>query len=251
MRFFFKPYSPDTCCLCGSENDLTGEHKIKASAIRSEFGSDKMVIGTFGKSIENLRNVQGPKSKNLHFNARLCRECNSARTQEQDREFDRFHIAARTMLEKGEDPKDIFNADRYQKDTNAYLNVFRYFAKILCCHIAEIESPRPVRMSRFAISLTNANRVWLDINRDEVHKELVKVHGELQYAAHGGLAVYGDKIDGGINTFQSTLTIGPIRYVFFWQLSRLEKLELKLGHRKFHNWAKSKTLDAIDQQLSE
>ena len=60
-----------------------------------KFGSEKMVIGRFGESNEDVRNVQGPKSKNLHFDAKVCRTCNSERTQAADREFDRFRREAR------------------------------------------------------------------------------------------------------------------------------------------------------------
>nr|WP_319949498.1 hypothetical protein [uncultured Shimia sp.] len=112
MGIHFKTYLPENCCLCGATEDLSGEHKIKATAIRAEFGADKMVIGRFGESIENVRNVQGAKSKNLHFEAKICRKCNSERTQAADREFDRFHTLARVKLEGGEDPVSVFELDQ-------------------------------------------------------------------------------------------------------------------------------------------
>lgn len=185
MGIHFRTNRLENCCLCGATEDLSGEHKIKASAIRSEFGADKMVIGRFGNSIENVRNVQGPKSKNLHFGAKICRKCNSERTQAADREFDRLHTFARAKLEGGEDPESVFELDRYVEGSPAYQNVFRYFAKLLCCHIGDVHGPRPVRLSRFALSELDANCIWLSIDRDVVHQEFSEVHGEHQYAGHG------------------------------------------------------------------
>jgi len=251
MGILFRPNAPETCCLCGAAEDLSGEHKIKASAIRAEFGTDKMVIGRFGETFENVRSVQGPKSKNLHFEAKICRKCNSERTQAADREFDRFHALVRAKLEGGEDPSSVFELEQYAEGSPAYLNVFRYFAKLLCCHIGDVQGPRPVRLARFAISELDANCVWLSIDRDVVYQEFSQVHGEHQYAAHGGLAVYGHKKTGGATGFHSTLTIGPVRYVYFMRFGWAEQLELRVLHPKFHEWVKTKTVDAVAQPLSE
>lgn len=91
MARFFEANTPETCCLCGATEGLSGEHKIKASEIRTEFGANKMVMGRFGEGRANLRKVQGAKSKNLRFAAKICRKCNSERTQAANRECDRFH----------------------------------------------------------------------------------------------------------------------------------------------------------------
>ncbi len=45
MGFFFEPYQTDCCCLCGSPESLTGEHKVKASALRKIFGRDGIDFG--------------------------------------------------------------------------------------------------------------------------------------------------------------------------------------------------------------
>jgi hypothetical protein len=251
MGILFVTNVPEACCLCGATENLSGEHKIKASAIRAEFGTDKIVIGRFGESVENVRNVQGPKSKNLHFQAKICRKCNSERTQAADREFDKFHMLVRAKLEAGEDPASVFELNHYAEGSSPYLNVFRYFAKLLCCHIGDAKGPRPVRLARFAISELDANCVWLSIDRDVVHQEFSQVHGELQYVAHGGLVVYGHKKTGGATGFHSTLTIGPVRYVYFMRSRWAEQLELRLLHPKFHKWVKTRTVDSIEQPLTE
>jgi hypothetical protein len=75
MGTFFEPYQAEGCCLCGSRESLTGEHKIKASALRKIFGKNAMTIGHFdGHSIP--RSAQGPKSSAFHFSSRMCSSCN-------------------------------------------------------------------------------------------------------------------------------------------------------------------------------
>lgn len=248
---FLRPFNSEICFLCGASGDLTGEHKIKASAIRSEFGSEKMVIGRFGEPDGGFRNVQGPKSKNLHFGAKVCRTCNSERTQAADREFDRFNRSARKLLESGRDPVEVFEEARYKPESPEYLNVFRYFAKLLCCHVAEVNGPIPLHMARFAIGQASRNCVWLAVDRDVTYAEAVQAMGEHQYAAHGGLVVYGDKNTGEANAFHSTLTVGPLRYVFHSRLNWLERLELRWAHREFRNWVREQTSAARTQPLTD
>jgi hypothetical protein len=237
MGLFFEPSSMDACCLCGATENLTGEHKVKASALRSEFGSDRMTIGTSGTPEEGLRLAQGPKSKEFHFASRMCENCNSKLTQPADKEFERFHREARALFDKGDDPIRVFGLPQYAPGSAAYLNVFRYFAKLLCCHMAEVHAPRRQLMTRFARRQSDVNCIWLSVDEDIVFKQAT-LHGLTQYAAHGGLTVYGDKETGGANGFHSTLTIGPIRYVFYSRLNAFEKLALMMAHPNFHRWCR-------------
>jgi hypothetical protein len=247
----FKPYKQNACCLCGSTEDLTGEHKIKASALRAEFGADRMVIGLDGNPSDQMKPVQGVKSKALRFTARMCGSCNNARTQGADREFDCFHQAARELMAKRGNPKLVFADDRYRVGSDAYLNLFRYFAKLLCCQIAEIGAPRPLHMSRFAIGQSSANCVWLDVDEDWTYKQTSAEVGPHQYAAHGGLVIYGDKKTGGANAFHSTLTVGSLRYIFFLRLNWLERLELRLGHRQFYDWCRKQVQKSVEHPIAE
>jgi hypothetical protein len=248
---FLRAFDPKKCFLCGATGELTGEHKIKASAIRSEFGSEKMVIGRFGEPDGGFRSVQGPKSKNLHFEAKVCRTCNSTRTQAADREFDRFNRSARELLDNGKDPAKAFGIDRYEVGSQAYLNVFRYFAKLLCCHVAEINGPIPMHMANFAIGQVDQNCVWLAVDKDVTYVEAVQKLGEHQYAAHGGLVVYGDKNSGEANAFHSTLTVGPLRYVFHSRLNWIQRLELRWVHHEFRAWAKERVAAAQKDPIPE
>jgi hypothetical protein len=231
VGLLFEPFRSDTCCLCGATENLTGEHKIKASILREEFPISHMLIVRPGQ----MKIAQGVKAKVFHFRARICRPCNSTRTQAVDREFDRFHRIAMTHISNGEDPTLVFNDIRYAAGSEHYLNVFRYFAKLLCCHIAEFGAPRPRHLSRFALGETSVNCVWLDINKDWIYSQAYANIGRHQYASHGGLIVYGKKKTNAVGAFHSSLTVGPLRYVFFSRLTWPEQLELRLLHQKFHD----------------
>lgn len=251
MEMFFEPFRSDACCLCGSTEKLTGEHKIKASALKSEFGDAQLVIGRLGEPSERFRSAQSVKSKALHFGSKLCSPCNSARTQGPDKEFDLFHREASRLLAAGDDPKIAFDQDRYAIGSDSYLNVFRYFAKLLCCHLADSGAPRRVRMARFALGLDKRNCIWLNAREDWTYKQYRSVAGDLQYASHGGLVVYGDKWTKAATGFHSTLTIGPLQYVYYSHLTWVEQLALRFGHPEFDSWCRAQVADANEAPMSE
>ena len=141
MSELFAANYPERCCLCGSAEDLTGEHKVKASTIRSLFSGEPMMIGSFdGESRPRL--AQSSKSKAFHFQSKVCGTCNSTRTQAADVEFARFDEAARALLAQGRDPLGVLDDPGYAVGSDPYVNVFRYLAKVLACQIAEVGGPR-------------------------------------------------------------------------------------------------------------
>lgn len=251
MGLAFASFVEKACCLCGATDGLTGEHKIKASALRSVFGQSPMVIGRFDGSKGGVRSAQGVKSKALHFTARLCALCNNSRTQPADREFDLFHDAARTLFDTGSDPISAFDDPRYEIGSGPYLDVFRYFAKLLACHLAELGAPRPRHLAAFAIGSAHQNCVWLAVNEDWTYRQMADSIGPHQYAAHGGLVVYGDKKTGNATAFHSTLTVGPLRYVFHSRLNPLQQLELRLLYPDFNNWCRDQVKAANENPMSD
>ena len=125
-----------------------------------------MAIGTFGEGGTKLRFAQSPKSKVLHFEAKLCVKSNGNSTQPADREFDNLHNRARNLIDAGFEPSEAISKEIYKIGTASYLNIFRYFAKVLCCQLAGSGAPRPVHLSKFAIGGRDQNCVWLEIKRD-------------------------------------------------------------------------------------
>lgn len=248
---FLQRYPITSCCLCGSTTKLTGEHKIKASALRKEFGMEALVIGVTGPEEGKMKSAQSTNSKHLKFNVSICEACNTSRTQQADREYDHFHKLAMKKIESNEDPLSIFEMERYSVDSEPYLNVFRYFAKLLCCHIAEVNGPIPTTLAEFAIAENSLNRIWLEVKSDPTYKFATAHIGEHQYAAHGGLVVYGDKDTNEANAFHSTVTVGPLQYVFHIRLESFENVEIREQYPDFLEWCSSKVEDAKNNPIPD
>ena len=250
MGILFEPYDADGCCLCGSRKNLTGEHKIKASALRAIFGNEPMVIGHFDGQSEP-RSAQGPKSRAIHFSARLCAPCNSERTQAADKEFDRFHREASALLQAGKDPAEAFTLRRYRVGTEPYLNLFRYFAKLIACHLAESGGPRAIQICDFARGETTFNPVKLRMDADPTYRQFAELSGEHNFAAHGGLIVNFSRKSGLPTGFHTALTLGPLRYVFFVEFGLMVGLALKVFHSKFFNKCEAAFRAALHEPIPD
>lgn len=248
---FLQRYPISRCCLCGSSEKLTGEHKIKASALRKEFGKDALMVGVSGSTEGKMKSAQSSNSKHLKFDVSICEACNTSRTQQADREFDRFHEFAMEKVESNENPLSIFEMERYSVDSEPYLNVFRYFAKLLCCHIAQVNGPIPTTLAEFAIAENSLNRIWLEVKRDPTFAYMTAHIGEHQYAAHGGLIVYGGKETHEANAFHSTITVGPPQYVFHIRLESFEKAEISDRYPDFHEWCNARVAKAEEYPIPE
>lgn len=250
MGIFFEAFSPARCCLCGSTENLTGEHKVKASELRSIFGRDPMVIGHFD-GVNASRLAQGPKSREFHFAAKVCGECNSARTQPADNEFVRLHRSAMDILLAGGDPGEVFLLERYRINSQAYLNVFRYLAKLLICHVAESEGPRPLPVAAFASGNSDRNTIKLFMDSDPTYQEYAALTGEHNYASHGGLIVKTNEKNHLPSAFHTSLTLGALRYVFWVEFSPIVAIEMKFFHRKFFSRCRAAYEEALRNPMPE
>lgn len=245
----FAPPLTSRCCLCGSTQALSGEHKIKASALRAVFGKQGMVIGRSG---ETYRHAQSPNSKAFHFSARVCEACNNARTQPADLALDEFNEQATSLFRRGLDPAGAFDDPRFRSSSgHLYLNVFRYFAKLMCCHLAEMSAPFYEAIADFAIGISDANFVLLSVDVDIAYSRIQKMSPSTSYAAHGGLVITGDELSHAPTSFYSTLTIGPVRYCYQIRFNELGQSLLKNEHPVFYDWCKRKVRDAIDSPMSD
>ena len=251
MGLFFEPYKPSSCCLCGSAERLTGEHKIKASALRNEFGKAQLYVGVSDDDTVRHRLAQSTNSKYLKFVSRMCENCNSHLTQPADNEFDRFLKLTREYISAGDNPDQIFSLERYAIGTAPYLNVFRYFAKLLASHMADVEAPRCRKLFDFASGRIHSNNIWLKVRQDPVFAEIERQTGETQYAAHGGLTIDCNKQTLEPKALHSTLTIGPVQFVYFSNLNFLERLELKLFHKEFYKWCQKRARESLAEPMTK
>lgn len=216
------------CALCGAFAPLTGEHKIKASLIRSEFGDRPTVI----LGLERPRIAQSSKSKHFHFNAAsLCKECNSSRTQPADRAFDQLHLQLKELLNAGLDLTDHDSRPNFQLPVGVEKDSFRYFAKLLCCFIVEVGGPRSKSISSFAIGRSESNPIFVRIRKDIGYEASLVAHGSEGHARHGGLLFRFDDRKRWVNSIESSLSVGGVQYDFWVQPGILPKLELHLRYR--------------------
>lgn len=208
-----------------------------------------MVIGRPG---ESYRHAQSPNSKAFHFSARVCEACNNARTQPADLAFDEFNAQASSLLKRGLDPAGVFDDPRFSSSGgHLYLNVFRYFAKLMCCHLAEMGAPFYEAIADFSIGISDANFVLLGVDADVAYQRIQESLPSTSYAAHGGLIITGDELSHAPTSFYSTLTIGPVRYCYQISFNELGQLLLRIEHPAFYDWCKLKVRDAIDNPISD
>lgn len=248
MAILCRSYDIARCCLCGSANDLTGEHKIKASALRREFGEVPLRIGIIDEPNPRLRVAQSTKSKAFHFRAKICRDCNSNRTQNPDKAFDEFQALASESIREGSETyweDGVFSPPGFEVDSDNMKLLFRYFAKILCLKIAELEGPTPVTLANYALGIFEKNRIWLQVRKDPVQASYEAEFGEWPYAAHGGLVIYCNENSGEVRGFHSSLSVGVVQYVFWFRLHRLEILTLRWFQQIFFK----KILASADQYI--
>lgn len=213
-RTLFSDNAEGECCLCGATEGLTGEHKVKASTIRAMFEPGLLFIGENPADPERRRSAQGPGSKAFHFRSKICVDCNSSRTQAPDIDFARFDQEVQSLLAQNLDPSEIFAGPRYSEDSDELKNVFRYLAKILACHIADVDGPRFLSITEFAIGRSDINPIRLRIDRDPAFDVWFQETGDHQFVHHGGLGFEASKSTRIIQSFYTTLTHGPLRYTF-------------------------------------
>lgn len=242
---FVKPFLQNQCWMCASAIKLTREHKIKATDIRRQFGSEPLVIGTYGDVIQNARSLQSPNSKRLKFSATICEECNTSRTQPADRSYDLFMSYVETFAKRNIHPNSIFEQSDFRRDSHNYINLFRYFAKLIGCHIAELGGPIPIHLARFASQKSARNCIWIDIGRDPRFDEIQSLSPELadlRYAAHGGIIVITKQPSLHPVRFVSSRTIGPICIGFWYNLTIFEQIEIRARFPDFIEYCRREAI---------
>ena len=247
----FEAFYPATCCLCGDSANPTGEHKIKASSLRSQFGKQAMVIVSGSGRVAN---AQGVKSKTLHFDAPMCAACNNERTQTADREYDLFMEAAQALAASGAEPVGALETDRYEPQAvdsaTRYHNVFRYFTKLMAAHLAEVGGPRSKRLSRYALGETDDCPIVMGIDADWTYQQHAQAHGDHPYAAHGGLVVFVQQVSGDPTAFFTSLTVGAVRCTITYRLQDGELVDLEAHHPAFWGWCRERGREAAASPIA-
>lgn len=183
MGIEFDKLNDDECLFWGEVGLLTGEHKIKASLLKSEFGSRKMVITGKGKP----KLLQSPRSKRAHFTSKICSDCNSSGTQTADKAFDQLHLGLQQLRLEGRRLTNRNDEPNFELPPQEKADCFRYFAKMICCFLAEVGGPRSQSLSKFALGLDDTNPIFLRITNDTHYKARLAEMEIRGFAQHGGL----------------------------------------------------------------
>jgi hypothetical protein len=93
-------------------------------------------------------------------------------------------------------------------------DAFRYFAKILCCFLAEVGGPRSRSLSTFALGLSNWNPVFLRISEHEEYETILAANNTQGFAQHGGLMFRFDDNKRWVQSIETSLLAGGIHYDF-------------------------------------
>lgn len=250
---FLRASIAEACWICGSRINLSREHKIKASDLRRQFGEGHLHVATFDDPPSEYRVAQSSGSKHLKFGSSICEKCNSSTTQEADRAYDQFMI----QLERDDaSAQELIRAFSHPIQPNgsqsqSVLPIFRYFGKMLGCQLANIGAPIPNQLSRFVANGTNRNCIWLAIRRDETYEYLsAQLSDEkLRYAAHGGLVVITKAPKLLPSRLYSTLTVGPIQFMFFFVLKRSHIVEMRVRFPGFVQKCRQSALRDMEDRV--
>lgn len=195
MRYALCVMSDDvTCWICGGKAD-SREHMIKASDLRSVFGSGISQASPLYLHDERNRNhpVGGIKSKKLKYSQLLCSSCNNERTQSHDYAWEQLSKYLRNHnppLSGGDTVKlaRVFPG----RVRSSMLAVHLFFLKQFGCLIAENDIP--LALKPFSEAILNETphpnvhiAFWVGLNvSGRIHVGRTQVHT----AQLGGLIVY-------------------------------------------------------------
>ena len=161
MGIEFERITEGECVLCGATANLTGEHKIKASLIRHEFGSRTTVF--LGK--DGPKFAQSPKSKVYHFKSKICQACNSSRTQAGDHAFDLLHRCLVRLRDEGSELTNESHTPNCTFPDCVEADYFRYFAKSCVASLQMLAGLGQGRLVRLSWALPPTTRSFLEFLR--------------------------------------------------------------------------------------
>jgi len=140
------------CWICG-EDAKTGEHLVKASDLRSEFGQasqkEPLYIHTKNKINQKLNSIK--KGSIIKSNALICACCNNARTAPHDKAWEKLSEYIRSQKSLYSNQVIKLNKIFPGKTKTQMLNVHLYFAKLFGCAIKEFDIP--IELTQFQRSI--------------------------------------------------------------------------------------------------
>ncbi|SEP51337.1 hypothetical protein SAMN02990966_07947 [Rhodospirillales bacterium URHD0017] len=131
------------CWICGSTENLTGEHQVKVTDLKDLLGeiAPGRTVYLHNAQRTNQR-IKSWRADRLKSGGKICGVCNSTRTQAHDNAWTQLSRALRArvpLMKAGQ----IFRANTvFPHDTSKQmLGVHLYFVKLFGCHIADFGIP--------------------------------------------------------------------------------------------------------------
>lgn len=248
-----RQYPNGTCWICGSNTALTREHKFKASDLRRHFGIGTLIVRSGGDDTSQWRTAQGVKSRHLKYESTICEACNSFVTQESDHAYDELITEIERTGPNEIEIAKVFSSPKFRRGSKLYIPLFRFFAKQIGCHLRDIGAPVPVHLSRFVAKKNEKNCIWLQVQQDAEYRRTTIQFGiyNLKYAAHGGLVIITKEPKFLPVRLHTTMTIGPIQFVFVYVYTIFEILEMRLRYPGFIKFCADQAQAMKDNPISQ
>ena len=146
------------CWICGGNAD-SREHRIKASDLRRVFGPVSLENPVFHRTPDKRRIPVGSiKSKRLQFEAKICNDCNSRRTQPHDIAWEGLsHYLGTNIISIARNRRFDLSRVFPGGTKKSAIEVQLYFAKIFGCLIVEHNIPIDLRTFSTAIITESAH----------------------------------------------------------------------------------------------
>lgn len=183
------------CWICGADAD-SREHLVKASDIKSVFGSEVTHKSPLYLHNGRARNqaVGSIKSKSLKYTPVICSCCNNKRTQPHDRAWQKLSEYIRNRQPPVQRGSAILLSHIFPGSVHgSMLRVHLFFLKQFGCLISEHGVPLAIKPFAQAILTETAHpkvhiAFWLDLGppgRRQVarsHVQTAQLHGQTVYA---------------------------------------------------------------------
>lgn len=219
------PSSLDICWICGSDSDLTREHRIKASDIRDQYGKQELYVISADLS-RKPKLVQSANSVHLKFKSKICNRCNSDITQESDFAYVELARRAEVLASQENSPESVFQEEEFGEGGPSHVPLHRYFGKLLGCHLADSELAIPISLSRFVRK--ESDEICISLTVANAEKGMPGLPDITAQASHDGLGIILLLEEHLVTGFASQRQVGRVQYVFSYRLNRQEMLEYKI-----------------------
>jgi hypothetical protein len=217
--YFYKS-SPKKCPLCQSTEKLSQEHKFKYSALRKIHNKEPITLMKKNQEVK----LQSSNDKNVMFKNKICQNCNNNLTQPADKAFDKINFEFLTSKKESYSEEDL-KSFMCKEDL---INIFRYFSKIICCQLSDLELPIPVSLAKFSI-----NKSFDIILMKDLNLSIGKIKEKESYKkiTSGEFLLSKDILNNKITGIYHYLIFNDVLYSINFRFNEEEINEIELNYK--------------------